>query len=300
MARHAWTFRFACRFFPPTVRAETIQLYAFFRTIDDLVDESELATVDLASVRSELDDWTAWFTAGLTGVAPRPEIGIPLEQVVRTRGIPVDYFFAFLDGMYADLALPQMRTREDVESYSYQVASSVGLSMTHVFGATGRSAKEAARRLGIAMQLTNILRDVGGDLDRGRLYLPLNLLGRHGLEPGDVERMWHAGQGPNNRLRSALAEMVAWADEYYLFGESGVRLLPREVRLPVLLASRLYQQILRELERTGYDSLRTRVSTSRWRKLQMLSTCLGYPGIDGDYAHAGEEGIGAHSVADGE
>lgn len=300
MTRHARTFRFATRFFPPNVRTETIQLYAFFRTIDDLVDESDLAATPPGVIRAELDAWRRWFFGGMDGPSPRPEIASDLAQVVRAHAVPVEYFLAFLDGMYADLEPIRMQSREDVESYSYQVASTVGLAMTHVFGATSTRAKKAARELGIAMQLTNILRDVGGDLGRGRLYLPSDLLSRHGLPPEDIVRMWRDGHGPDDRMKRALAEVVTWADEYYLAGEAGIGLLPEDARLPVRLASRLYQLILRELERNSYDSLHTRVSTSRWQKLRMLSTCVLDPDLGVDGAQVGEDVGGAVSVPEGE
>lgn len=273
MTSHARTFRFATRFMPASYRRSTLDLYAFFRTIDDLVDESDRSLMTQRQIEDQLLRWDDWFRSGMTSSAPNPLIGKRLASIVERNAIPVSLFLDFLDGMRYDLGSNFPATRSDVEHYSYQVASTVGISMAHLFGSRSSQAIEAASRLGIAMQLTNILRDIGGDLERGRIYLPDDLLTHHGLDRSQVMDMWKAGTGPDSRLKLVLNEMVAWADEHYAAGIAGVRFLPSDVRMPILIASRLYQAILRELESNDLDSLRTRVFTSNWQKVQEAYRC---------------------------
>lgn len=275
ISSHARTFRFATRFLPTAYRDPTIKLYAFFRTIDDLVDESATNSGDEAQICAELDDWETWFRLGFDGAAPRPEIGNELAVICKEHNVPVKLFFDFLDGMRADLQPQTPSTRADVEQYSYSVASTVGIAMAHLFGATSPQAIEAATRLGIAMQLTNILRDVGGDLARQRVYIPRDLLALHGLSPADLSAMMVENRGPDWRLRSAMKTMIGWADEHYAAGIAGIQLLPKDVRMPILVAARLYQQILRQLEANEYDSLRRRAATSgRQKALEACRSAL--------------------------
>lgn len=267
MATHARTFRFATRFLPTDYRDSTLRLYAFFRTLDDLVDDSPSDPGSRLKVTAEVDAWAEWFHSGRQSPAPRPLMGRDISLICSTYDIPSRTFLDFLDGMRADLHSETPATRADVEHYSYQVASTVGITMAHVFRATGSSAISAATRLGIAMQLTNILRDVGGDLARERVYLPLSLLEKHNLSVEDVRTNWIDGVGPDERLRGAIQEMICWADEHYAAGISGIRLLPEDVRMPILISARLYQRILRQLERNDCDSLRKRAATTGWQKL---------------------------------
>jgi 15-cis-phytoene synthase len=266
MAKHARTFRFATRFLPTEYRQPTLDLYAFFRTLDDLVDESDTDEPTILAIHRELDDWQLWFERHLKGTPPRVDIGSRLREICNAYAIPETLFLDFLEGLRSDLHPVLPADRADVERYSYQVASTVGIAMAHVFGATSHTALDAATRLGIAMQLTNIVRDVGGDLERGRIYLPQNQLLLHGLNATEVITQWKKAEGPDERLISVITTMIEWADDHYDAGLAGVRMLPEDVRMPILIAGRLYQQILRQLESNNCDSLRTRVATSRWQK----------------------------------
>jgi 15-cis-phytoene synthase len=274
MSRHARTFRFASRLLPREFRAPTIRLYEFFRTLDDFVDESSLVDVRTGVVRVEIDAWRDWFRGGMNAEAPRKPLGESVSEVVSSRAIPVDVFLSFLDGLQADIDHKSPLNRDEVERYSYQVASTVGISMAHVFGATRPEALVAAERLGIAMQITNILRDIGGDLARDRLYLPTDLLEANRITKEEIRLLWTNGEGPDERLVAAMREMVGWADEHYRSGLDGVRYLPDDVRMPILVAGRLYQRILRELEAINYDALRSRASTGSLQKLAETTRCL--------------------------
>jgi 15-cis-phytoene synthase len=273
MASHARTFRFATRFLPPEYRSETIELYSFFRTLDDLVDENGSDLESRRIVEKQLAYWEEWFLDRMRTPAPDLQVGQRIAGVVDRKRIPLNLMLDFLEGLRTDVELRSFTSRFDVERYSYQVASTVGISMAHVFRTVHPEAIEAARALGIAMQLTNILRDVGGDLARNRLYLPRELLDSHNLTRDEIETMWRRGSGPDPRLQRVMREMIEWADHYYTVGIIGIRFLPGDVRMPILIAARLYQQILRELEATHYDSLRNRAFTTGSQKIQELYRC---------------------------
>lgn len=274
MAEHARTFRFATRFLPGEYRESTIRLYAFFRSLDDLVDESPDDPATIESIRRQLDSWETWLRSDLSDAVPNREIGNAVAPVIMNYRIPRTLFLDFLEGLRADLYPVTPRTRDEIEQYSYQVASTVGLAMAHVFGSTCPSAVEAARRLGIAMQLTNILRDVGGDAARNRVYLPEDLLHAHGLTVSDVLDQWQQGKGPDQRLIKVLQTIAGWAEEHYKAGVAGIRLLPRDVQMPILVAARLYQQILERLKSNEYDSLRQRAATTGVQKILEARRCI--------------------------
>jgi 15-cis-phytoene synthase len=282
MAHHARTFYFATSFLRESHRSDIIRLYAFFRTLDDLVDERVPGGASDLEIERELEAWSEWFSGDMDGPAPRSVIGADLADVVRAHAIPLVLFEEFLDGLQADLRWSQPETVADLTSYSYRVASTVGIAMTHTFDAASPAALDAARRLGIAMQWTNILRDVGGDLERGRLYLPKSELERHSMSAEDLFTIWRSGNGPDHRLRSLIGQEVARADREYAVGLDGVRLLPEDVRLPIFVAGVLYQRILRALEANDYDSLRTRVSTNRREKIAVAGSSVVQMLVHGD------------------
>jgi phytoene synthase len=146
--------------------------------------------------------------------------------------------------------------------------------MAHLLGATSPEALAAAEDLGIAMQLTNILRDVGGDLDSERIYLPLDELAQHGLSPGELFALHDRRTGPDERFRSLMRAQTARAHAYYQRGMAGVWLIPLGGRLPILVAGRLYRRILAVIERHDYDVLRRRASTSRLEKAREAAVSL--------------------------
>ncbi len=186
---HARTsFSFAARFLPAPQRADAIHLYAFFRTLDDLVDESPWVTGTMA-VAAELDAWQSWLDGTRRDTGPREPLATNLARVIERHRIPVAIFHQMLDGLRSDLTPREIATDAELQEYCYRVASTVGYAMAHVLGATSPQALAAAERLGAAMQLTNILRDVGEDLDAGRIYLPTSLLAQHGLCRADLREM---------------------------------------------------------------------------------------------------------------
>jgi phytoene synthase len=267
LATHGKTFHFASRFFPAQYRQAVVSLYAFFRTLDDLVDErDEHWRCD--DVQQELDAWRAWFSTGMCSRAPREPLGTTIAVLLNEYRIPVVLFHDFLDGLYSDLEPREFRNFPELYHYCYQVAGTVGLAMASVLGVHSEQARQAAKELGVAMQLTNILRDIGNDLSVGRTYLPCEELERFGSSWDHLHRLYREQRGPDERFRALMAYQIQRARRYYQEGLHGVWLLAPTCRPPILLAGRLYQQILSEIERKQYDVLRNRASTGLFTKIR--------------------------------
>jgi 15-cis-phytoene synthase len=261
LAIHGRTFHFAARFLSPKIRRDVVTLYAFFRTLDDLVDiTSEDRRIE--DIRIELDAWQSWFTGGRSFPAPREPLGSRLSAVLAEHCIPTTIFLDFLEGMFSDLEPQEMHNFGELYRYCYRVAGTVGLAMTHVMGVNSAQALVAAENLGVGMQLTNILRDVGGDLALGRIYLPREDLERFDCSPGHLTQLYQDRCDPDDRFRALMRFQVARAHHYYVHGMSGIWLLPPGCRFPILVASRLYRRILTVIERKDYDVLHSRASTT--------------------------------------
>ncbi|HVB23165.1 MAG TPA: phytoene/squalene synthase family protein [Ktedonobacteraceae bacterium] len=267
MATHGKTFHFAARFLSPTLRRHIAILYAFFRTVDDLVDAPP-AGRQRDDIRKEVENWRFWFTENHTFPAPQEPLGTRLASVLTEHCVPTTIFLDFLDGMSSDLKSQEIHDFQEMYRYCYRVAGTVGLAITHMLGVRSPQALEAAEKLGIGMQLTNILRDVGGDLAAGRIYLPLEDLARFDCSPTYLFQLYRDQRGPDDRFRALMRYQVARAHRYYVSGMSGIWLLPAECRLPILLAGRLYRRILAEIERKDYDVIRSRASTSTTEKMR--------------------------------
>jgi 15-cis-phytoene synthase len=271
---HARTFAFAARWLPPDRRRAAVVLYAFCRTLDDLVDEPA-AGRDPRAALAELAAWRAWFAAGQAAPAPREPLGRSLAAVQAAYAIPEDCLLELIDGLAADALPRELRDAEQLHRYCHAMAGTVGIAMAHVLGASSARAIAAAEALGIAMQLTNILRDVAEDLARDRLYLPLDELTRAGSSRAHLTNLLRAGHGPDDLFRAVMRRQVARAYAWYDQGLAGIDLLPLECQLPIRIAGRLYRRILTVIERHDYDVLRHRAATTKaekaWEAWQALT-----------------------------
>jgi phytoene synthase len=241
----ARTFSLACRLLPRSVRDDVYLLYLVFRTLDDLVDEHRPE----AAVRVEA---VAAWADGVHGPASR-EVDV-LEELAARHPLPRDAFSQFCAGMRQDIAGETFATEADVDRYCFRVAGTVGLVMTSVLGTSDPArANPAAAALGMAMQRTNLLRDIDEDHAGGRTYLAQEALMRHGrAAPGSREAL--------------LREQIARADALYDQGLPGTRLLLRGGRA-VAAAGGMYREILRQLERDGLGARPGRASVSPTRKV---------------------------------
>lgn len=267
LATYGRTFHFAARFLSPKHRHPVVTLYAFFRTLDDLVDQPARSH-SIEDIRRELDAWKSWFAGGYTFPAPREPLGSKLAAVLDEHPVPTAVFLDFLDGLASDLEPREMRYFHELYRYCYRVAGTVGLAMAYILGVSSSQGLAAAQSLGIGMQLTNILRDIGGDLASGRIYLPQEDLEHFGISHSHLVQLFQEQRGPDDRFRAMMRYQVARAHRYYVYGMSGIWLLPRNCRLPILVAGRLYRGILRAIKRKRYDVLRSRAATSFPEKLR--------------------------------
>jgi 15-cis-phytoene synthase len=254
---HARSFSFAALFLPAGVRDDVAVVYAFYRLLDDLVDAPPPG-VSVERVRGLLDTWDAWLAAGAPADGSHP-VRRALPEVVERRGLHLDDLRIVIRGLRADLDHRRPETMGQLEGYCFDVAGSVGLVMADLLGAAGgAAAHRAAAALGSAMQLTNVCRDVGEDLDRGRVYLPLDVCAAAGCDDRAL-RDRRATPG----VRTAVATVSRRAAELYAQGVAGLPLLPREVRFPIAVAARSYAAILDRLAARGHDVFAGRVSTTR-------------------------------------
>lgn len=263
--RHSRSFRFAARLFPATAMRSIEGVYAFCRFTDDLVDEPGLAPEE---GRERVRAWRALAAEAWQGRST----GVPLADRVlgeaASAGVPFHYIDELLLGVESDLG--PVRVADDVElrRYTYRVASVVGGWITELFGIHDPALLAHAYELGHAMQMTNILRDVGEDWRRGRVYLPATLLDRHRLTVADVARVAE-GEGVPPRWADLCEEWMAQADRSYDTGFAALSALPRFYARPVAVAARVYQGIHEAIRDNHYDNGQLRAFTGRAHKLRL-------------------------------
>lgn len=264
--RHARTFRFAAHLFPAPAFRSTTRLYAFCRFTDDLVDEP-WDQADHEVVNERLAAWSELARAAFEG--RRTDVPL-LDDVLGEAfqvGVDRTYLEAFLSGIRMDLERQDYEGWADLERYTFGVAGAVGGWMTQLFGLREPGLLDRAHDLGHAMQLTNIVRDVGEDLERGRLYLPRVLLARHGVRPENLLTV-RRGRGPLPPGYPALMEeMIAAADRRYEDAWQGIERLPSWYGRPAAAAAGAYRAIHDAVRRNRHDTLRHRASTSIGTKM---------------------------------
>lgn len=258
----AKNFAYGLLLLPKKDRAAMCAVYAFCRACDDAVDEPE--TIErkreaLAALRAQLD-------AALAG-RPEGPIFTALMDTKARYGIPPEYFYRHLDAFLMDMERMRYATFEELRAYCYGVASMVGLMCLHIFGFSSPEAKGPAEDLGIAMQLVNIIRDVREDADRGRIYLPLDELARHGVTEEQILR----GQ-ESDAFRALMREQAARAKENFERSRALYAYLPRGSRKYPRFLQAIYGRTLARIEEEGFPVLTRRVELS---KLQKVRVALG-------------------------
>jgi 15-cis-phytoene synthase len=259
LATGSKSFTAATRMLPKRLRDRVAALYGFCRLSDDAVD---LGT-DVQHALAGLHDRLARIYAGQPHEHPVDRAFCDLvREIDLPRAIPA----ALLDGFAWDAERRRYPTAEALEGYCARVASTVGVMMSLVMGA--RSPKVLARNcdLGLAMQITNICRDVGEDARAGRIYLPLDWLAEAGIDAD----AFVAQPAPSPALAAVVKRALALADKYYRRADGGLALLPRDCRLAVRAARLIYSDIGRVIARNRYDSVTRRAYTSKARKLLLL------------------------------
>ena len=266
---HARTFWLASHFLPPAKRRAAFALYAFCRVADDMVDlapgerTAEVTTM-LAEYRRALGD--------ALGGRPEGPVFRELALAVNRYGVPAPVMHELLDGVARDCAPTRYATWEELVRYCEGVASSVGEMCTYVFGVHGDDALRAralryARTLGVAMQLTNVLRDVGEDARNGRCYLPDEDLARFALTRADVLR---GDLGADERWRALMAYQIGRARSLYEAAMPGIALLAPDARRCATACAVGYAGILGAIESIAYDTFRVRARLGTLARASVL------------------------------
>lgn len=264
-AHYGKTYYFSSNFFPADVRPSVHALYAWVRYPDEWVDNPNGLTVpEQADKLRQWRDATA--DAIKTGSSDHPVLAAWADSARRYE-VPSKYMRDFLDAMEMDLTVSRYQTFDDLQKYTYGSASVVGLMMCHLVGCDDPASVPHASALGLGMQLTNFLRDVGEDFSgRGRIYLPLEDLERFGVTESDIRR----GVVTENVV-ALLRFEIARTREIYEHADAGIPYLPQYAQLPVRLARVLYSRILDKIEQNKYDVFTRRARVPTWEKLLTLA-----------------------------
>lgn len=262
-AIYSKSFYFSTRLLPKERRWATFALYGFCRYVDNLIDrprnrsEAELLN-EIENIRRELQ------IAYRTGESEHPILQAFII-VAKKYGVPQGYPLDLLDGMAMDIQHDRYDNFDDLYLFCYRVAGVVGLMMTYVLGYKDDRAFEFAEKLGIAMQLTNILRDIKEDKEIGRIYLPLQELKHFSVTEQDVfSEKFHPG------FMNLIKFQTVRAHRYYDLGEFGIPMLNLESQFAIYSASRIYRGILKKMEDRDYNPFLGRIYVPKTRKMGIL------------------------------
>jgi phytoene synthase len=266
---HAKSFYFAAKFLPKPKQKAVYPIYAFCRHVDDTVDDAESSSEEKAVEAIEkwkviLDEiyQTAENKDSKLQTPDSRLILIAWQDLLETHKIPQNLPLELMQGVLMDTHTKRYETFDELYIYCYRVASTVGLMSSEILGYSDKIALRYAEALGIAMQLTNILRDVKEDAAMGRIYLPQEDLREFGVSNEQI----FAGE-MNDSFIEMMKFQIERARDFYRTGEKGISLLEKDSRLTVLLASRIYARILDEIEKQNYDIFTRRAHTTSSQKL---------------------------------
>lgn len=258
-AEHSKSFYFASGLLPEEKRSAVRALYAFCRTVDDIVDEVE-ARKDRGF---KLDYWRD--IVQTASPADDNLVAAAWADTLNRYHIPRHYALQLIDGVARDMSQTRYQTFEELTTYCYSVASTVGLMSMYIIGFKGHEAVPYAIKLGVALQMTNILRDVGEDFRNGRLYLPREELVFYGIRDSDI-----AEGKITKRWRQFMSFQLERTRQLYEESWEGVKMLEREGQLAIGAASTFYSGILEEIEKNDYDVFTKRASLSTMRKVSRI------------------------------
>lgn len=261
---HSKSFYISSGLLPVEKKEAVRALYAFCRVTDDIVDQPEDGIdVDKETIRQEMLQWRQ------RALSDNPSTSDPVALAwahARTKyEIPHRYAEQLIDGVLLDLVKNRYQTFEELAAYSYGVASTVGLMSMHVIGFRNPDAIPYAIKLGVALQITNILRDVGEDLRNGRIYLPLDELEAFNLSVNDLKR-----GAVDDRWRNFMRFQIDRNRRLYQEAMPGIQYLNGDGRFAIGASAELYQAILKDIEGHDYDVFNRRSFVTNFKKLRML------------------------------
>jgi phytoene synthase len=262
---HAKSFHFASRYLEPQQRRSIGALYAFCRLADDFVDEVKL---EPNRIDVELDVLGEIVTRLKEGETFDHPIFQAFGDTLVNYQIPTQYLFELIEGVRMDVHLKEIQNQQELDLYCFRVASTVGLAMCHIWRAIHPETLQRAADLGLAMQQTNILRDIAEDFEKGRIYIPLETRKKFRISLAEFESKQIT---PN--FRSLLKHEIARARANYARAEIGFQDLPPAAAFTVKVASRVYSNILNEIEKMNYQVFKARAVVPKWKKLWIAFQC---------------------------
>ena len=267
-ALHGKTYFLATLLLPKAKRPFVHALYGFARYADEIVDDlaSELSIEEKAQA---LSTWGDGVLADLKKGTSDDHVGRALIDTVKRFDIPHEHFEAFLHSMTMDLTVQEYETYEDLLEYVYGSAAVIGLEMVPILGPLHQDAYEAAKKLGIAFQLANFIRDVDEDLDRGRMYLPIKELAQFGVTREMLEERVLTPE-----IIEALKFQIARVRQLQAEAAPGIAMLEASSRPCIEAASTLYCGIVDEVEKIGYDIFNQRAKTSTGRRIRVAGAAF--------------------------
>ncbi len=251
------SFYYSFMFLPPERRRAITALYAFCREVDDVVDDCSDENV----ARTTLAWWRGQVTDIYSG-KPQHPVALALVPLVKQFNLPQEHLLEIIDGMEMDLNQHQYADFKSLQLYCYRVASVVGLLAAEIFGYTDRKTLKYAHDLGIALQLTNIIRDVGEDARRGRIYLPQDEMAQFGVHTNDI-----LNARETESFNKLMQFQIERAQGYYELALAELPAVDRKAQRTGLMMAAIYRATLGEVAYSGCHVLRERVSLPPLRKL---------------------------------
>jgi len=271
MARNSRSFRFALSFMRGPARDRVARVYAWCRFTDDLVDRGPN---NLRDAEAQLDAWLECARGAYRGVPSGIDLVDRVMGEMAEREIPFAYASELALGVRSDLRFVRYRDFDELRLYTYRVAGVVGQWLTELHGVRDAWMLQRAAALGHAMQLTNILRDVGEDWDAGRLYIPQAALRRRRLVATDIGAMRRGERGIDVAYRDLVEDLMAVAEGDYRLAREAIPYLPPLFRRAVAVSAAVYAGIHGAIRRNGYDNLGRRAVTTTRRKLVLATGAL--------------------------
>ncbi|MDY0013518.1 MAG: presqualene diphosphate synthase HpnD [Rhodocyclaceae bacterium] len=251
------SFYYSFLFLPPERRQAIMALYAFCREVDDVVDECH----DPSLAQTKLDWWRNEIGQVFGGTPSHP-VGQALQGVIGRYSLPQEQLLEIIDGMQMDLTQTRYLDFAGLRLYCYRVASVVGLLAAEIFGYQDRHTLKYAHDLGLAFQLTNIIRDVGEDARRGRIYLPIDDLQRFQVPAKDILESRYS-----DNFRALMAFQADRAEDYYDRALAALPAIDRKAQRPGLVMAAIYRTLLQEIRADGFLVLDRRTALTPIRKL---------------------------------
>ena len=261
-AKSGSSFYYSFMFLPADRRQAITALYAFCREVDDVVDECH----DLSLAQTKLEWWREEVGRVYNGTPTHP-VGLALKDVIKGFRLPQEQLLEIIDGMAMDLSQTRYLDFKGLQLYCYRVASVVGLLAAEIFGYQDRQTLKYAHDLGLAFQLTNIIRDVGEDARRGRIYLPIEDLQRFEVPAKDLLEARYS-----DAFRELMAFQAERAEKFYDQAFAQLPAIDRKAQRPGLVMAAIYRTLLREIARDGFLVLDRRTSLTPLRKVWLAGT----------------------------